>query len=260
MLAVMPADLSRTFDQDAELYDRARPGYPRELVDALAEAAGIGPGSRVLEIGPGTGQATEALVGLGADVVAVEQGANLARVLRRKLPVRVVVSSFEGWRPGSAIFDAVTAFTAWHWLDAPARTARAAALLRPGGALATVTTTHVAGGSEDFFVDSQACYERWDPAAGKGFRLPKPGDVPPGLDEADDSPLFEPATRSRHQQEITYTARQFVEVLSSYSVYIAMAEENRNGLMHCIEELITTRHGGSITKSYLYELRIARRR
>jgi hypothetical protein len=46
-----------TFDQVAELYDRARPRYPAALFDDLAELAGIGPGSKVLEIGPGTGQA-----------------------------------------------------------------------------------------------------------------------------------------------------------------------------------------------------------
>jgi ubiquinone/menaquinone biosynthesis C-methylase UbiE len=50
--------LGRTFDEDAELYDRARPGYPPELFDDLAEVAGTGPGCRVLEVGAGTGKAT----------------------------------------------------------------------------------------------------------------------------------------------------------------------------------------------------------
>jgi hypothetical protein len=36
----------------AELYDRTRPRYPSALFDDLAELAGIGPGSGVLEIGP----------------------------------------------------------------------------------------------------------------------------------------------------------------------------------------------------------------
>jgi hypothetical protein len=48
-----------TFDQDAGPYDRARPGYPPALFDDLAELTGVGAGSRVLEIGPGTGRATQ---------------------------------------------------------------------------------------------------------------------------------------------------------------------------------------------------------
>ncbi|MDX3505167.1 hypothetical protein PV689_24895 [Streptomyces sp. ATCC51928] len=57
--------LSRTFDEDAELYDRARPGYSPELYDDLVDLAGARPGRRVLEIGCGTGQATVPLAALG---------------------------------------------------------------------------------------------------------------------------------------------------------------------------------------------------
>ncbi|MGW3851955.1 class I SAM-dependent methyltransferase, partial [Streptomyces fagopyri] len=58
--------LRDTFDEAAELYDRARPRYPAALVDELAGRAGLGPGVRVLEIGPGTGQLTVPLARLGA--------------------------------------------------------------------------------------------------------------------------------------------------------------------------------------------------
>jgi len=59
-----------TFDQAADLYDRARPGHPRALSDDLAELTGVGEGSRVLEIGPRTGQATVPLAERGCRVVA----------------------------------------------------------------------------------------------------------------------------------------------------------------------------------------------
>src|SRR3712207_9472293 len=77
--------LRAIFDEDAERYDRARPGYPPALFDDLAALAGIGPGCRVLEIGCGTGQATVPLAERGCEVVAVELGPQMAAVARRNL-------------------------------------------------------------------------------------------------------------------------------------------------------------------------------
>jgi hypothetical protein len=48
------------------------------------------------------------------------------------------------------------------------RMVKAADALRPGGALAVVATQHVAGGSEEFFVEVQGCYERFDSALLRG--------------------------------------------------------------------------------------------
>ena len=163
----MPDDLRAVFDEDAELYDRARPGYPDALFDDLFALAGIGAGSRVLEIGCGTGQATVALAERGCAVVAVELGANLAAVAARNLAAfpnaQVVVGAFEDWPLPDEPFDAVVAFTAFHWVDPTVGVDKVAEALRPGGAFATVTTDHVAGGTDAFFVDVQDCYERWDP-------------------------------------------------------------------------------------------------
>src|SRR6266542_3166340 len=138
--------------------DRARPGYPPALFDELAVPAGVGPGCRVLEIGCGTGQATVPLAERGGQIVAVELGADLARVARRNLArfpdVEVVVAAFEDWPLPTEPFDTVVAATAWHWLAPAVRVAKAAQALRPGRALATISTHHIAGGNEAFFVEA----------------------------------------------------------------------------------------------------------
>ena len=138
------------FNQAAELYDRARPGYLPALFDELAGVAGVGPGCRVLEIGCGTGQATVPLAERDCRIVAVELGAAMAAVARRNLArfpaVEVAVAAFQDWPLPPEPFDVVVAATAWHWLDPAVRVAKAAAALRPGGTLATVATHHVAGG------------------------------------------------------------------------------------------------------------------
>ncbi len=53
--------------------------------DAIAAASGVGPGSMVVEIGPGTGSLTEALLQRGATVLAVELDRDLASGLRETL-------------------------------------------------------------------------------------------------------------------------------------------------------------------------------
>jgi len=50
--------LRATFEEVPELYYAARPLYPRQVFDDLVELTSLDAGSRVLEIGPGTGQAT----------------------------------------------------------------------------------------------------------------------------------------------------------------------------------------------------------
>ena len=50
----------------------------RTILDAMVEAAGVGPGQNVLEIGPGLGVLTEALLACRARVTAVEKDTRLA--------------------------------------------------------------------------------------------------------------------------------------------------------------------------------------
>jgi SAM-dependent methyltransferase len=127
------------FDADAEVYQRTRPVCPPELFDDLMPIARLSPGDRVLEIAPGTGQATLPLAERGLAVTAVELGASLAAVARRRLArfpaVEVVTGTFEDWQPpDDDPWRAVIVFNALHWIDPDLRYAKPAALLRPGAA------------------------------------------------------------------------------------------------------------------------------
>ena len=279
----MYRQLRTTLSEAAELYDRMRPSYPRAVFEELAEFGRLGPGSRVLEIGCGTGQATLPLAERGYRVTAVELGAELAAIARRKLApfprVEVVVSDFEDWStpwseaergpaPWSEAergtlphdeFDAVVSATAFHWLDPAVRVARSAAVLRPSGTLAIIGTEHIAGGDTAFFAEVQTCYERWDPSTPPGLRLQNASEIPRDSAELDQSGLFERVVFHRYEWTETYSATAYRDLLLTYSGHRALESDRREHLLDCITGLIESRYGGSITKCYLTELRLARR-
>jgi ubiquinone/menaquinone biosynthesis C-methylase UbiE len=128
-----------SFARVAEEYDRVRPGYPASVVDAACSIGGLGPGSKVVEVGCGTGKLTGALVERGLSVEAVDPGAELVEVARRRVgstSVRFHLARFENVELPEGAFDAVFSATAFHWIDPAVGWAKAAGLLRPGGVLA----------------------------------------------------------------------------------------------------------------------------
>lgn len=257
------ARLRTTFGEDAELYDRARPGYPPPLFDDLTVLAGLTPQSRVLEIGCGTGQATTPLARLGCTVVAVELTPGMAAVARRNLRhfpnVTIEVAAFEDWTPPAIPFDLVVCATAFHWIDPEVRVPKAADVLRPEGSLALIHTEHVAGGTERFFVDAQTCYERFDPATPPGWRQLPAAAIPDDSSEIDGSGRFGPARFRRYEWEQSYTTRGYLDLLRTYSPTRALPPPARDGMLACLGRLLDRDHDGRLSKRHLTQLTLARR-
>jgi SAM-dependent methyltransferase len=256
--------LRLTFDTAAERYERIRPRYLPDVFDEIERFGGLGRGSRVLEVGCGTGQATIDLATRGYEVVAVELGAELAAIARRRLvgfpDAEVIVADFERWELPAEPFDAVVAATAFHWIDPEIRFQKAADALQPGATLAIIDTDHVAGGTEPFFVDAQDCYERWDPSTESGLRLSPASAVEPNTDEVARSARFGPTTVRSYEWDQVYTTADYVDLLLTYSGHLALEPSLRADLLDCIARLIEDRYGGSITKHYLTTVRLAHRR
>jgi SAM-dependent methyltransferase len=127
---------ARGFEAGAEAYERGRPEYPAEAVEAIASALRLRPGSRLLELGAGTGKLTRLLAGRTRPVLAVEPVAAMRRRLAACPGAAVVAAVAEALplRDGSA--DAVVAASAFHWFDGPRALAEIARVLRRGRRLA----------------------------------------------------------------------------------------------------------------------------
>ena len=130
------------FDGVAAEYDRHRPAYPDELVDRACQAAGIGSGDHVLEVGCGSGQLTRSLAARGLHVTALEPGENLMALARRNLAgtgeVEFVTAQFEDALLPREHFQAVFSASAFHWVDPKVSWQKAADVLVPGGTLALI--------------------------------------------------------------------------------------------------------------------------
>jgi SAM-dependent methyltransferase len=256
--------LRATFDQDAELYDRARPGYPEAVFADLASITGIGPGSRVLEVGCGTGKATAQLARYGCRVTGVELGPSMAAVARRNLRdfpgVEIVTADFEQWPLPAEPYDVVVSASAFHWIDLAVRLRKTAQALRPGGWLAVVEVHHVTDGHEELFAQVHACYERFPSAwpARRPGGMPSSEEIPPGLPDLAGAPWYDPPVYRRYPRTLPYTTQEFLDLSATMSIYRDAAPDVQRGLRECIAGLLDTRYGGRITKPFLVELCLAR--
>lgn len=110
-------------------------GYSIEVVDAIAERAGIGPGDQVLDVACGSGWATRRIANRGAEVAGIDAAERLVEIARDRLPSAEILhgSMFEvPWADGS--FDVVTSFNGiWGGCDAALDEAHR--VLAPGGTI-----------------------------------------------------------------------------------------------------------------------------
>lgn len=124
--------VAESFGVDPARYDRARPPYPIEMIDAILRSLH---GRRVLDVGCGTGIEARQFGSAGCDVLGVEPDSRMAE-FARGTGVEVEEATFENWDAAGRRFDAVIAGTAWHWVDPDVGPRKAAQVLRARGRIA----------------------------------------------------------------------------------------------------------------------------
>lgn len=232
-------DRSRTFGTVAALYERFRPGYPDELVDAVLDYAG----RRVrtaFEIGAGTGKATRAFAARGIAVTASDPDEAMLGELRRHVPdsVETVVGAFEDVTTDRR-FDLVLAAAALHWTRAAGRWERIAALLVDGGVLASFGgPTELADPVlEDAARRARASFVEDDdvqPPEGttSGGPLQWPGN------ELLRTPLFTDVREVLLPRRLRMPAEEYLGLLSTISAYLVLPEEQRSAALAAVRAVL----------------------
>jgi SAM-dependent methyltransferase len=252
MARPLAQERSKLFGQQAEAYDRFRPTYPDDVFDEL-----LGPVPAVLDVldvGCGTGIASRQMAQRGAKVLGVELGSQMAEIARGH-GVEVEIAAFEGWDAAGRTFDRVISAQAWHWLDLPIATAKAASVLRPGGKLGLIWN---AGCQPDDLADAlDEVYATVVPRGGhrlfRGYAADRSSDMKTGLGPEIDAvsavPDFGAPTEKWFPWTRAYRRDQWLNQLVSRSDHAALEPAVRDRLFAAIGAAIDAQ-GGSFVMNF----------
>ena len=253
------------FNDAADAYDAIRPGYPEEAFDEVSGFAGT-ERPRVLEVGPGTGQATRSMVRRGWQVTAVELGPDLAERTKANFAgapnLDVITGAFEEVELAEASFDVLVSATAWHWVEQPAGYEKAARILRPGGVIALMSVEQVRHEREpDFFIESQRVHLAVEGTSMDLTSVPTRAETWSSFPKRiDASGHFGAVEQRRWDWDQHYTSAQYELLVRSYSGTAQMATDKREQLIAGLRALIDAEFGGRITRPLVAVLAMAKRK
>jgi SAM-dependent methyltransferase len=257
-----------TFNEVPEIYDRVRPTYPDELFHDLAAITGLNAHASVLEVGCGTGQATRSLAARGWSVTAVELGADMAALARKRLVdypnVEIETSSFEDWDDRGRRFDILIAAAAWHWVDPAIGWRRAHDVLRPNGWMALIGNIVVRReGEPEVYAETSDLHELLAPGNPAWGHPPLEDEVratTQGWGEVEDpGDLFDPTIVRWYPAVQWFDGAGFAALLRSTSLYRKLAPDVREPLLDAIAERIRSRMHDRAPRRYLSVLRVGKR-
>lgn len=241
------ADLAATFLTIGAEYEAVRPGFPSEMVAAVAPTRV----RRVLDLAAGTGKFTELLIARADDVIAVDPSEPMLDELRRKLPqVRALVGTAEAIPLPDAAVDLVTVAQAYHWFDPEHAAREIRRVLTHAGRLALVWNG-----------PDPRC--EWDARAHQiAHPVEEDDSAADGMPPIPEVPGFEYTTTVRVAWVETITRPNYLRRWLTVSTLLAADEAERRELLRQIESTLDAHPGTSgrltlqlphLTDGFLYQ-------
>lgn len=251
---------SEMFDRAADYYDRYRPGYPREVIDRLIQFTAISAGSRLLEIGAGSGKATEQFCGGSFYIDCIEPGKELVKIGNARFhdeQFNFIGARFEEYDVLPLHYDAVFSAQAFHWIPQPVGYEKCAEALKTGGFLALLWNMYVVsdteadrellaisdryGGIADFLTESE-CERRISLVSSS----------------VENSGLFTKPRIYKKECNCDYTPDDYFGFMLTGNAFIQKSDEVKDRAYRDIKQL-AARHGGMIRRPYLCVLYVSQK-
>jgi len=247
---------SEMFNQMADYYDKYRPSYPSEIIDTIIAKSNLTSGSKILEIGAGSGKATEQFADFGFEMVCIEHGEDLVKRGNEKLEgknIKFIASKFEDYDAPNKYFDAIISAQAFHWLDQPIGYEKCANALKDDGYLAPFWNVGLADSNDELF---DIVYKYGPVSCMPRDKYEKRMEtIASGIAE---SGRFRTPEIIHCHWEKSYSVDEYCGYLLTGNVFLQKPDEEKQ---QCYEgiKMLAAKNGGIIRCSYVCELYLARK-
>ncbi len=242
--------LRSTFNTNAGQYEKSRPKYPVGILDEIRRFKTIDEGSDILEIGCGTGIATELFAGTGANILCIDIGDELIDIAKDKLKAKKNVSFVTGEYEALEFdrkFDLIYSATAYHWIKQPEGDLKTINLLKDSGIFAVFRYIHT-NREQGYFAESQSVYAKYFP------------EQTPKIESREliSREHFDIVHRKEYPWSVIYSSDEYIGLISTFSDCLSLDESVREKFLSELKSLIDVHYAGKVMKEYLTVLEAGR--
>lgn len=258
--------LEWTFDTVTAAYEKLRPEYPTDLYKMLFDYIAIDNSSQAVEVGIGAGQATLPILKTGCNLTAVEYGKNFSKLCEKKFePYKnfsIITDKFENISFPASQYDLVYSASAFHWIPENIGYSKVYDMLKHGGAFARFANhPYRDKGNPTLSAEIDNLYSQYYcKYHGKSIKAETEYSEKQASQRAKIAEKYG-FTDIRHaifHRTRTFSAKEYTELLGTYSDHIAIEENIRKEFFSKIQETIN-QHGGTLTIYDTIDLQLARK-
>lgn len=252
MKNVILEDKRLVFDTITKEFEQWREKYTPELFDHIINTCEIDETKKCLEIGPGTGQASDFTIHMGCDYTAIELGANLAKVMKEKYSsfdnFHIIVDDFEKHEFEKQSFDMVYSAATIQWIKEDIAYKKCYEMLKNDGYL-VMFRMH-----DDYKTTNPKLYQEIQDVYDTYYAVEIPYTCKFDYTKGEVYG-FTYVERKEFYGSRSYNADGFVEYIKTNADLITIKEENRELFFKGIHDAIV-RHGDAIIIQATYVLDI----
>ncbi|HUD07350.1 MAG TPA: class I SAM-dependent methyltransferase [Candidatus Saccharimonadales bacterium] len=245
-----------SFKDNAQLYEKVRPGYPDTWISDLQEVVKLNKKSKILEVGSGTGKATSDLIKVSKHVTCLDPAKEMLEIAESKFPtLKFINLTFEEFN-SDELYDLIISATAWHWVDPAVGYKKAYDLLVESGFMAIIRYYHIDSDPKSFHNRAQYIYEYYNKATSSKRHAEQLNRIKEDALALNNN-YFQLVKKFEYKWQVNYSIEDYLALRNTYSDHITMDPADRLKMEHQLKEFAQKEFGGKLTKKYTTVLFIA---